>query len=675
MVSMAAVAWGVWGRKAVGVAAGVVVAVAAAVVALGRVWTALRGRSGPAVSAVVLAPEVVLAAAGMADEIAVAVRRQWEAEVQLRRVDDPYTIPVRWEAAEGFLVADWVAVERAACSAGWPTPDRSRWAAGPAGLAGCGDVAAVLDKVPTGRLVVLGESGAGKTTLAVRLVLDLLARRSPGGPVPVLVPLGSWDPARKDLWAWLEARLCLDHPALRDPASGGGGVSWARVLWEAGLFLPVLDGLDDIAEPARGRGLARLNETLRPGVGLVLTAGTGVYRAAVREAPGEVVSGAAGVRLCPLDAGVVADYLRASAGGPDGQARWERVLGALADTAHPVGQALTTPLMATLARTVYNPRPGEPAAGLPHPDELLGCGLGSRVAVERHLLDGFLPAAYRLCPDPALRCPWEVADARRWLTFLAGHLERRGTTDLAWWKLHTAVPRPLIGLAGGLAVGLLSGLANGLVTYGLGAGLVCWLAFGLLADDTPPAQGLARMPRLGSGPEAGLKAGLKAGLMYGLGSGFVVGLVAETERGSGSVYGLTAGLGIGLTAGLAVGFRPRPVEPAEPANPRTLLSQDRGDFRIALAFGLGSGIVGGVGLGLAVGLTVGLMFGLALGLTQTASAPFAVARCWLALRGRLPWRLMRFLTDAHEQRGVLRQDGATYQFRHAELQRHLAGRP
>jgi hypothetical protein len=41
-------------------------------------------------------------------------------------------------------------VERAACSAGWPEPDRSRWASGPAGLAG-GDIAGVLDRVPTGR--------------------------------------------------------------------------------------------------------------------------------------------------------------------------------------------------------------------------------------------------------------------------------------------------------------------------------------------------------------------------------------------------------------------------------------------------------------------------------------------------------------------------------------------
>ena len=40
----------------------------------------------------------------------------------------------------------------------------------------------------------------------------------------------------------------------------------------------------------------------------------------------------------------------------------------------------------------------------------------------------------------------------------------------------------------------------------------------------------------------------------------------------------------------------------------------------------------------------------------------------------LPWPLMAFLADAH-QRGVLRQTGATYQFRHLEPQRRLATRP
>ncbi|MGH3853135.1 MAG: hypothetical protein ACRDR6_06485 [Pseudonocardiaceae bacterium] len=48
-----------------------------------------------------------------------------------------------------------------------------------------------------------------------------------------------------------------------------------------------------------------------------------------------------------------------------------------------------------------------------------------------------------------------------------------------------------------------------------------------------------------------------------------------------------------------------------------------------------------------------------------------VAHIWLGVTGKLPWRLMTFLADAH-RRGVLRQSGALYQFRHLRLQQRLA---
>jgi hypothetical protein len=48
-----------------------------------------------------------------------------------------------------------------------------------------------------------------------------------------------------------------------------------------------------------------------------------------------------------------------------------------------------------------------------------------------------------------------------------------------------------------------------------------------------------------------------------------------------------------------------------------------------------------------------------------------LSRVWLPMTGRLPWALTAFLDDAH-QRGMLRQAGAVYQFRHARLQNHLA---
>ena len=61
----------------------------------------------------------------------------------------------------------------------------------------------------------------------------------------------------------------------------------------------------------------------------------------------------------------------------------------------PVALALTTPLAVSLARTIYNPRPGERAGELRDPAELCSPELANRAAVEYVLLDGLIPAAYR----------------------------------------------------------------------------------------------------------------------------------------------------------------------------------------------------------------------------------------------------------------------------------------
>ena len=80
------------------------------------------------------------------------------------------------------------------------------------------------------------------------------------------------------------------------------------------------------------------------------------------------------------------------------------------------------------------------------------------------------------------------------------------------------------------------------------------------------------------------------------------------------------------------------------------------------------------GLGVVAAVVVGVAVGLVNSFAETAWPSYAIARIWLALRHRLPWPLMGFLADAH-RRGVLRQAGAVYQFRHIELQHRLATRP
>lgn len=62
---------------------------------------------------------------------------------------------------------------------------------------------------------------------------------------------------------------------------------------------------------------------------------------------------------------------------------------------------------------------------------------------------------------------------------------------------------------------------------------------------------------------------------------------------------------------------------------------------------------------------------LAVSVLSASSLRLLLARALLAVSGRLPWRVGAFLEDGH-RRGVLRQVGGFYYFRHDLLRRQLA---
>jgi hypothetical protein len=243
---------------------------------------------------------------------------------------------------------------------GWPKADPA-WASGPEELAGRGSgLADVLARVPTGRLVVLGEPGSGKTVLVLRLVLDLLGRRRSGDPVPVLVSAASWDPTVSGPYGWLAGQLALSYPSLAGTADPGSVSRRFRMLIDSGLIVPVLDGLDEIPYPARVSAVAELNAAMRPGDRLVVACRRSDFLAAVAP-PHKLrvpLSGAAGIELLSLDSGTVTSYLYADA-ARDPDSPWHSALAGLAADA-PLAAALSSPLLLTLARVIYNTRPGEP---------------------------------------------------------------------------------------------------------------------------------------------------------------------------------------------------------------------------------------------------------------------------------------------------------------------------
>ncbi|WP_310729096.1 NACHT domain-containing protein [Streptomyces sp. N2A] len=643
----------------------------------------------------------------VADQLAQGVRQQWEAEAQVRRLNDPFPMSVEWGAADTDLVESWPHLrELAEDWTGQPSAD-SAWAVSPKGLAGeGGDIAQVFERVPTRRLVVLGEPGSGKTVLLIRLLLALLERRPPGGPLPILFPLAAWDPAQQDLYTWMADQLARDHPALRalvpanSPQASTG--TQARALLQQRLILPILDGLDELPEAVRARALHAINEVLPARQPLVLSSRTAEYRHALTTSAGAAVllNGAAGIRLFPLDPAKAATYLERDAGGPGtpAAARWDRVIASLG-TDTPASQALSTPLGLFLTRTIYNPRPDEQFTDLSDPNELLDQErFPTRQDIDTHLFAAFIPAAYR--PHPHHPTRWTAQKAQHALTFLARHLQHTlgGTPNLAWWQLPQAHPRHGQVLAVGLMVGLMVWFPL-VFLFGFGVGfstaMKAWLLLGL--PWTVAAAGIAS-----SGKERKPSSGIrwswrgKSWLTVGLTIGPIFGLFFASFAATGTEFPawLIIGLADGLLFALLGGVRPVHPDLSKAVGSGVVLARDRRTLstltlagalagalammlEIALEFLLGyrspaalwQDLAFGLGFGLGVGLPVGLLIGLA----GSVWMEFLVARIRLATLGHIPWHFMSFLADAHQRRGILRQVGAVYQFRHIDLQRHLAG--
>lgn len=349
-----------------------------------------------------------------ADELADAVHAQWMAEARLRRLQDPEPLNVHWSRV-GPPLADHGRNIRP--GAVLPEPRD--------GDQGLDRIVETFRALPRGRLVVLGEPGAGKTVLAVRFVLGALATRQPGDPVPVLFPLAGWDPRSVGLRDWLAERLATEYRPL---AAVAGERTMARELLDAGLLLPVLDGFDELPDSAHKEALRRLNVELDERLPVLLTCRAGVWTRAVHG--GDVLTAAEVVRLRPLDLATAGRYLESTA-RPDGSGStpWTPVL---RDPPPPLAEVLGSPLMVALARTVYGDDSRDPAE-LRDPARF-----PTAARVEEHLLEAFVPAAFGGADGT-----WSPDAAHRWLRRLARDVDTAGTGRLAWWEFPAAMPRAL----------------------------------------------------------------------------------------------------------------------------------------------------------------------------------------------------------------------------------------
>jgi uncharacterized RDD family membrane protein YckC len=661
-------------------------------------------------------------------ELAVEVQDCWTKE--MKRIDElnrTFPLEIRQRPAPAELFPEWDTVvaiaERQSGRTDRNRTDRHGWAARPGDLVGEGrSIADVLARVPTGRLVILGEPGSGKSTALTVTIMDLLLpppEGEPPEPVPLRADLASWDPRVSDLRDWLGEHLAVTHPRLRRPDPEKSSTVLRR-MFDMAMIVPVLDGLDEMAPGLRPLAIKEICATLAHGQPMVLTSRSAQFREATRPASGGVWlgSGWAGIELCPLAGDTVASYVSATAGGRAAarDSGWESVLTDLRESPDsPVSQALATPLMVWLARSVYAaPPPGsvpaDPERQPPGPGELcLRERFPNRETIENHLLAEFVPAALRRTPTAGRR-RWPRRRAERWLAFLADRAEadqgergQSGAADLQWWTLAEAVPvtarKRLIGAVTGVVLGAESGAL---------LGLFAWRAGGPVLGAAGALMGLYGMGINGwrtgiraaatvSGPVGGFGwswAAVRRSLRQRRVIRQLVTVVPFTVATmilsllTGAISSTVVGAVSSVMAALiliGLGLAGDPADLAAAPSPRAALIRDRRRV-LATAAVLGglSGAAFGVALSagdplrataIAVSFAVvlGTQLMVDLGLRNGSWVAFTIIHAQLASTGRLPWRLMTFLDDAHHL-GVLRQDGAAYQFRHAGLQRQLAVR-
>lgn len=326
----------------------------------------------------------------------------------------------------------------------------------------------------TGRMVVLGDPGSGKTVLALHIVLDLLKHRTDDpdqpGPVPVRVNAASWDTGTS-FDDWFTERLAQDYH-LRPRV--------AFMLIETLRVLPVIDGLDEmdplVAEldasdprhipPQRARyALDSLNKGVWLTRPVILMCRSKVYENTSRlsEDGGEAgLHEASGVMLRPLDSSEIWTYLelRREARGIDSSA-WALVTDQL--IAHPNGTLavkLQTPWLLMLA--------AEALIAGKHPTAAALAAASDEGTIEDLLFASLIPAATSGQRDQSAHSqrPYTDHQVHTWLHNLAQHLETKrtrgtGGTDIGLWQIWELAGVRTCRLWHGLAAGLTAGLTVG----------------------------------------------------------------------------------------------------------------------------------------------------------------------------------------------------------------------
>ena len=541
-------------------------------------------------------------------------------------------------------------------------------------------------------LLILGDPGSGKTTLLLYLARTLLDRADADESrrMPVVFNLSSWSQQRLPLDQWLVEELKVRYHVPQKL-----GQAWI----DANQIFPLLDGLDEVAESARGACVqaitAYTQRNLDP-TPLVLCCRKQEYQALAKLPPIYYA-----ILLLPLTDEQMETYLSSVSGPID-------ILRQALREDQDLFELARRPLMLSIFTQAYQ---GDTVADLPA-DVLQQ---DYPYALFRHYVKHMLARRGQL----QQATPEQMY---RWLTYYATQLYRQQQTIFAVEELQpTWLPDrlrpfyrwsmpiiysltfglvfgPFFGLSFGLAYEIVSGNASKLpfgIIFGLIVGVMGGLIGGLVFGVTFKHHETIQPAEITVWSWASARQGMRIWALGGLVVGAAAGVVGDILVGptAGVVVGLAAFVVLTLVGGLIGGLPPMQLPEKENFSPNEGIwrSGKRGMLFVLLAillFGLAGGIVFGLfGItianlasapifGLALGAAGGLIFGLAFGLVggRTGFAAFLqhfTLRLFLSRSKLLPWNLIAFLDEA-TARLLLRKVGGSYIFVHRLLRDVLA---
>ncbi|MGI9000291.1 MAG: NACHT domain-containing protein [Pseudonocardia sp.] len=386
------------------------------------------------------------------DQISEQVRNFWKGEARKRNLDELRFIPPKIEVLAGpdFVAATQQYLASLPTQNYWSLVDMRRVCA-----------AAVHQFESVRRVIVYGEPGTGKSTVAVALTLGLIDRLEFGGRlIPLTLSLSSWD-VREEFATWLNRRLEDTYPSVR-LTSGESPRGRAGNLMSSGRFIFILDGLDELPKASISQAVADIDKFFFRDQHLCLL---------TRQASSlHVLQGAMHLRLAISDISSVHAYLTSLSEESSINELSQISREILVDPGGNLADMLRRPLYLILVCQSL-------ASGHITSTKIIETTKTDVASVKAMLFSAVIDRA--LQSTQFLR----HARARSWLVYFGGELHARNVQAFAWWRIGDAVPRLLmictvtmtvvpsyalgllmpVGLTRGLTVGVMAGIILGVL--------------------------------------------------------------------------------------------------------------------------------------------------------------------------------------------------------------------